>query len=127
MASEGTERRLAAIMFTDIVGSTAATARSEAAGLELRDRHRRLVRAQVDRYHGRFIEAPGDESLHLTSYLQGRGSTPTSQLSLALGGLSLPPSAPGRRFSRRRFSTCLIGFRSENPVCDGADAVPDLL
>ncbi len=58
-----TERRLAAIMFTDIVGSTAVTARSEAAGLTLRDRHRELVRAQVDRYHGRFIEAPGDESL----------------------------------------------------------------
>ena len=39
-----TERRLAAIMFTDIVGSTAATARSESAGLALRDRHRVLVR-----------------------------------------------------------------------------------
>jgi class 3 adenylate cyclase len=40
-----TERRLAAIMFTDIVGSTAVTARSESAGLALRDRHRDLVRA----------------------------------------------------------------------------------
>ncbi len=53
-----TERRLAAIMFTDIVGSTAVTARSESAGLALRDRHRELVRTQVERYHGRFIEAP---------------------------------------------------------------------
>ena len=57
------ERRLAAIMFTDIVGSTAATAQSETGGLELRDRHRSLVRTQVERYRGRFIEAPGDESL----------------------------------------------------------------
>jgi class 3 adenylate cyclase/pimeloyl-ACP methyl ester carboxylesterase len=57
------ERRLAAILFTDIVGSTAVTARSESAGLALRDRHRELVRTQVERYHGRFIEAPGDESL----------------------------------------------------------------
>ncbi len=56
-----TERRLAAIMFTDIVGSTAVTARSESAGLALRDRHRERVRSQVLRYHGRFIEAPGDE------------------------------------------------------------------
>jgi TolB-like protein/class 3 adenylate cyclase/Tfp pilus assembly protein PilF len=63
MSPEGTERRLAAIMFTDIVGSTTATARSESAGLELRDRHRALVRSRVERYHGRFIEAPGDESL----------------------------------------------------------------
>ena len=61
--AESTERRLAAIMFTDIVGSTVATARSETTGLELRDRHRRLVRAQVGRYRGRFVEAPGDESL----------------------------------------------------------------
>ncbi len=59
----GSERRLAAIMFSDIVGSTAATARSESAGLALRDRHRALVRGQVERYHGRFVEAPGDESL----------------------------------------------------------------
>ncbi len=58
-----TERRLAAIMFTDIVGSTAVTARSEAAGIKLRDRHRELVRAQVERYHGRLIEAVGEESL----------------------------------------------------------------
>ncbi len=56
-------RRLAAIMFTDIVGSAAATARSESVGLALRDRHRILVRTEVERYHGRFIEAPGDESL----------------------------------------------------------------
>ena len=58
-----TERRLAAIMFTDIVGSTAATARSESVGLALRDRHREVVRSQVHRYHGRLIEATGDESL----------------------------------------------------------------
>jgi pimeloyl-ACP methyl ester carboxylesterase/class 3 adenylate cyclase len=58
-----TERRLAAIMFTDVVGSTAVTARSESAGLALRDRHRELVRTQVERYRGRFVEAPGDESL----------------------------------------------------------------
>ncbi len=57
------ERRLAAILFTDIVGSTAVTARSEAEGMKLRDRHRELVRPMVERYHGRFIEAPGDESL----------------------------------------------------------------
>ncbi len=63
MEPEGAGRRLAAIMFTDIVGSTAVTARSESAGLALRDRHRDLVRTQVARYHGRLIEAVGDESL----------------------------------------------------------------
>ena len=59
----GSERRLAAILFTDIVGSTAVTARSEVDGIKLRDRHRELVRPLVERHHGRFIEAPGDESL----------------------------------------------------------------
>jgi adenylate cyclase len=63
MASDETQRGLAAILFTDIAGSTAVTARSEATGIALRDRHRELVRSQVERYHGRFIEAPGDESL----------------------------------------------------------------
>ena len=50
MASEEPPRRLAAVLFTDIVGSTAATAESQAAGLALRDRHRALVRAQVERF-----------------------------------------------------------------------------
>ncbi len=59
----GSERRLAAILFTDIVGSTAVTARSEADGMKLRDRHRELVRPFVEQHHGSFIEAPGDESL----------------------------------------------------------------
>jgi TolB-like protein/class 3 adenylate cyclase len=57
------ERRLAAILFTDIVGSTAVTARDESVGMKLRDRHRALVRPLVERHHGRFVEAPGDESL----------------------------------------------------------------
>ena len=57
------ERRLAAIMFTDIVGSTALMAKSEPVALRVKQRHRTLVRTQVDRYHGEFIEAPGDETL----------------------------------------------------------------
>ncbi len=57
------ERRLAAILFTDVAGSTAITARSETDGMWVRDRHRDLVRTCVEHHHGRFIEAPGDESL----------------------------------------------------------------
>ena len=58
-----TERRLAAIMFTDIVGYTALMAESEAKGLRVRERHRALVRPVVEQYHGESIEARGDESL----------------------------------------------------------------
>lgn len=57
------ERRLAAIMFVDIVGYTALMAESEARGLRARARHRSLVRPLVERYHGEAVEARGDESL----------------------------------------------------------------
>jgi TolB-like protein/tetratricopeptide (TPR) repeat protein len=53
------ERRLAAIMFVDIVGYTALMAQSEPKGLRARERQRALV----ERYHGEAIEARGDESL----------------------------------------------------------------
>ena len=52
MEPQAAGRRLAAIMFTDLVGSTALTARSEAAGLRAKERHRALVREQVGRYGG---------------------------------------------------------------------------
>jgi TolB-like protein/class 3 adenylate cyclase len=65
VASQDTERRLAAIMFTDIVGYTALMARDEEAGLRARERHRQLVRLLVEQHHGESIEARGDESLSL--------------------------------------------------------------
>ncbi len=46
-----TERRLAAIMFTDIVGYTALTAESEEKGLRARERHRELVRPRALQPH----------------------------------------------------------------------------
>ncbi len=63
MAPDASERRLAAIMFTDIVGYTALMAESEAKGLRVRERHREVVRPLVSRYHRDWIEARGDESL----------------------------------------------------------------
>jgi len=63
MSPAGTERRLAAIMFTDIVGYTALMGRDEAAGRRVRERHEAVVRPLVDRYHGEWVEERGDESL----------------------------------------------------------------
>jgi TolB-like protein/class 3 adenylate cyclase/Tfp pilus assembly protein PilF len=57
------ERRLAAIMFTDIVGYTALMARDEEAGRRARTRHEEVVRPLVERYHGQWIERTGDETL----------------------------------------------------------------
>jgi adenylate cyclase len=63
VAGSQSERRLAAIMFTDIVGYTALMARSEEAGLRARRRHREVVRRQVEYYGGTWIDETGDESL----------------------------------------------------------------
>jgi len=60
---ETTAHHLAAIMFTDIVGYTAAMAESEAQGMHLRRLHRKVVKTQVKRYGGEFIEETGDETL----------------------------------------------------------------
>jgi class 3 adenylate cyclase len=49
--SDRSERRLAAIMFTDIVGYTALMAESEERGV--RDRHRALVRPLVAECRGK--------------------------------------------------------------------------
>lgn len=59
------QRRLAAILFTDVVGYTALMARDEAAGRRVRAKHERLVREQVDRFLGQWIEEKGDESLSI--------------------------------------------------------------
>ncbi len=54
-------RRLAAIMFTDIVGYTAMMARDEDAARSARDRHEAVVRPLVEKYHGEWVERMGDE------------------------------------------------------------------
>jgi TolB-like protein/class 3 adenylate cyclase len=53
-------RRLAAIMFTDMVGYSALTQRDEDLALELLDEHRRLVTPVFTRYGGRVIDTAGD-------------------------------------------------------------------
>jgi TolB-like protein/class 3 adenylate cyclase/Tfp pilus assembly protein PilF len=59
------ERKLAAILFTDIVGYTILMGRDEVAGRRVRARHEALVRPLVARYHGRWVEEKGDESLSI--------------------------------------------------------------
>ena len=61
--AERLERHLAAIMFTDIVDSSAVMGASEAAGIRVRRRHFEVVRPIVGRYHGQLIEEAGDETL----------------------------------------------------------------
>jgi TolB-like protein/class 3 adenylate cyclase len=59
------ERRLAAILFTDVVGYTALMARDESAGRRVRAHHESLVGEQVAAFGGQWIEEKGDESLSI--------------------------------------------------------------
>lgn len=56
-------RRLAAIVFTDIVGYSAIVNRDEAAGARALDRQRRVVRRRIAEFGGREIETAGDSFL----------------------------------------------------------------
>ncbi len=55
-----TERRLAAVMVTDIAGYTTMAQRDESAALEALEEHRSLLRTQFARHRGREIKSMGD-------------------------------------------------------------------
>jgi adenylate cyclase len=53
-------RRLAAIMFTDMVGYSSRAQADEEAALALLDRHNRLLRPIFSKFHGREVKTVGD-------------------------------------------------------------------
>jgi len=60
-----TTRRLAAIMFTDIVGYTKVMQASEVAAVSIRKRHREVFESVTAKYHGEIINYYGDGTLSI--------------------------------------------------------------
>ena len=58
-----TKRKLAAIMFTDIVGYTAKMEENENVAIKLMEEHTSLVKELVDKYSGHILKHMGDEIL----------------------------------------------------------------
>ena len=63
MSSPGEQRKLAAIMFTDMVGYSALSQRDDKLALELLEEHREILRKIFPEFHGTEIKTIGDAFL----------------------------------------------------------------
>jgi len=58
-------RQLAAIMFTDIEGYTAAMQENESKAIELRERHHQVIKQAHENFSGRIVQYYGDGTLSI--------------------------------------------------------------
>ena len=79
MSSSKVERKLAAIMFTDIAGYTASMSESESKSLELLEKKRSILKPLLKEYNGTFVKEIGDGTL---SYFESAVNAATCAVKL---------------------------------------------
>ena len=73
------ERKLAAIMFTDIAGYTASMSKSESKSLDLLEKKRSILKPLIKEYNGTFVKEIGDGTL---SYFESAVNASTCAVKL---------------------------------------------
>src|SRR4029077_15295408 len=118
MPTESTEeRKLAAIMFTDMVGYSALAQRDDKVALELLEEHRRSLREIFPRFHGTEIKTIGDAFLvEFGSALEAAQCAIEIQRTLAKRNADI---APDRRIELK------IGIHIGDVVHRGGDVYGD--
>src|SRR3984957_20699098 len=117
MSSPAEQRKLAAIMFTDMVGYTALSQRDDKLALELLEEHRQLLREIFPRFNGTEIKTIGDAFLvEFNSALEAAQCAIEIQRALAKRNADI---APDRRIELK------IGIHIGDVVHRGGDVYGD--
>ena len=112
--SEG-QRRLAAIMFTDIVGYTALTQEDESSTMQMLEDHRRLLRPYFTSHGGREVKTIGD------AFLVEFGSA----LDAVLCAIAIQNMMHDRKVARGGMLSLRIGVHVGDVIESGNDILGD--